>query len=376
MQEEWMREIEILIELYQKEVPKGYGLWVKWKKNNLEKEENFLFFLKELFRQEENEIAKERETAYGATAYEIGVRSFAIGLVPVLIRNRDRLSGIDTYAEILSQRHVAYAYYHLLYEEKFGELQDKECKIRMYEGLVNFYSTFYGLFADNEEAIRLLCKYYPVEENESLPYEENIINALYPHISNAGTPNDFGYAYQGIEQIRKYIDNLPIKLVIDLLNNYSLYNVIYHKVYRHQIYTIIHWSRIEESEKHILKFFYLDSLVLANSFNYTWGDVKQKCGEKIERYILNLDAKLKSTNLNVCMNPHAYWTYDNMKKRLFIEDELMIASIMLEGEKIIFKFDKVISFAESGRSLKLKALNTSPEYASIALMEFSLSGKS
>lgn len=49
-----------------------------------------------------------------------------------------------------------------------------------------------------------------VDNDQELLPDDAVINALYRHVTNAGTPGDLGYAYQGIRQIQEYMVMLPI----------------------------------------------------------------------------------------------------------------------------------------------------------------------
>lgn len=120
--------------------------------------------------------------------------------------------------------------------------------------MVRFYEKFYGRFNDNEEAIELLCKYFP-QGLEKENYNEQIAKALYKHVFSAGTPNDTGYAFQGIARIESYIGALPVVIIEKLLSLYQARLITYNPVYRHQVYAIIMRSQIRNTDKSVLKFF-------------------------------------------------------------------------------------------------------------------------
>ena len=66
----------------------------------------------------------------------------------------------------------------------------------LYLGLADFCLNRFDCFAANEESIELLCVKYPVEVEDFTEEEKNrIADALYRHVSKAGTPNDRGYAF-------------------------------------------------------------------------------------------------------------------------------------------------------------------------------------
>lgn len=336
-----IRQIKTIIETYRAYIPQGYQLWKRRNAEDLESLAEMLGVLGDMFREEEKVIENERKKPYVTDDYENSVRSFAGYLISTLLENHEALDGMASYVELLGQKHMAYAFYHLL---NAGDIDahnaramqnDIRYKKYLYHGLVDFYSTFYGRFADNEEAICLLCKYYPRGKNQWLKGEE-VITALFDHIKHAGTLTDLGYAYHGIEQIQKYISGLPNDLIRELLKQYTLYDVLNQKVYRHQIFAIIDGAGLEDEDKQILKFFYLDSLLIANLFNMVWVDQAKESGEEVEVYYYMYNEKLDIERLQVLKNPDAYWNNEITKQRLFWEDGQQMAGILMKGEKIAF----------------------------------------
>lgn len=195
--------------------------------------------------------------------FENIVRDFAREIFDIVFPFYDELYKNQKYINLLKQRHMAYVLYKHInfigierYEKSQGLL------VQAYVGLADFYKYFYGNFKDNEEAIELLCKYYPEKMPEALTHEE-LAKILYPHISNAGTPNDLGYSYRGISIIKKYIERLSPKVIYYLLNHYRVSDIVYKDICRHQIVTIINYSCLTKEEKRELKFQYVDFFVLA-----------------------------------------------------------------------------------------------------------------
>lgn len=338
MMKEVINEIIEIIEENKNYIPKGYELLERRKAVNPESLAELLEFLGCIFEEEEEAIENERKKRYVTDLYENGVRNFAIALLEVLLKNHECLDGMMAYVELLGQKHMAYAFYYLLDTNSVDThniQNDLRYKESLYNGLVAFYGAFYGSFADNEEAICLLCKYYPKDEDSWLDREE-VIDALIDHIKNAGTPNDFGYAYHGIEQIQKYIHRLPNDLIQGLLKRYALYDVVNQKVYRHQIFAIIDGAGLGDNDKHIMKFFYLDSLLLANLFNLASYDKRVENNERIEVYRNSYNEKLDKRKIQVLKEPDAYWDNKDFEKRLYWEDGQQVAGILLEGLEIVF----------------------------------------
>lgn len=318
-------------------IPKGYVYFQMHINENGDSLSEYILGLFNVLSIEEEAIKEERQAAYVTNDYENGVRNFAIALLKVLLENHEVLNGMMPYAYLLGQKHMAYAFYHLL---DIGSIdlhlqEDKRYRNYLYQGLVNFYSAFYGNFSDNEEAVRLLCKYYPKGEDVEVSREE-VICALMDHIKNAGAFNDLGYAFRGIEQIQKYICGLPDDFIQKLLEQYALYDVVNQKVYRHQMFAIIDGSELGEEDKHILKFFYLDSLLLANLFNTEWVNKVQEDGNEVEVYYNSYDEKLNVKRINVLKEPEAYWDNMNKGRRLFYVDGQQMAEVVKKEDGICF----------------------------------------
>ena len=344
MQNILISDVKEIIQENKQYIPKGYILWenqTPWESESLTE---LLGFLYNLFKEEERAIKNERSTRHINDNYENGVRNFAIALVKKLVKYHEILNGIQSYAKLLGQKHMAYAFYHLcdinLIESLFM-LKEIRYEKPLYQGLTEFYRTFYGSFADNEEAICLLCKYYPKNDDSWLE-QEDVISALIDHLKNAGTPNDLGYAYQGIGLIQQYIHELPNNLILELLKKYGLYEILNQKIYRHQIFAIIDGSGLTKTDKHLWKFFYLDSLLLANHFNYVWVDKATELGDRIETYYNSYDEKLDRKQIQVLKNPNAYWDNQEKEKRVFWETGQQMAHVVLQ--------DGTISFVVQGKN--------------------------
>ena len=225
---------------YEDEVPQSKKLLKSKKVKGIT---DALEFLENLFEAEEKEIERRHLRALITTDYEDRVRRFAVSIIKVLNPERNKLKKYDVYRRLLMQKHMSYAFFNVFDNLSFTSafMSDYlEFQEGMYLGLVYFYTGFYGWFKDNEEAIKLLCKYFP-EEPDMEKYKYEIASALYVHISNAGTPSDRGYAFQGIAQIEKYIGNLPMTVVMEVLKRYQADIIINNAVLRHQVSSIIEY---------------------------------------------------------------------------------------------------------------------------------------
>ena len=223
--------------------------------------------LVKIIEEEGKVIQAEHEKPYVTDDYENGVRRFAADLMSFLISCHEWIKANKNYKALCRNRHVAWGYYYIINTGVYDEtvISEPEYQKILYLGLAEFYRGFYGNFYDNEEAIELLCKFYPEDsERELEEHVSEIAVALYHHVSNAGTPNDTGYAYQGIHLISRYIGNLPDYMVEALIQEYPLYNILNNKISRHQVFAVIEYSGFEMNKKLKSKFWYLDSLMIMN----------------------------------------------------------------------------------------------------------------
>lgn len=205
------------------------------------------------------------------------VRMFAKRFMQDLIKKHDQLKENEKYKELCGTIYAAYGCFQVLFElidmidRPWNYLGDQYYKL-LYLELVKFYDYFYKDFYDNEDAIRFLCRFYPSDIiGESKEDIEKIADILYTHISRAGTPNDFTYAFQGIKTIENYISNLPEKVILAILGKYSIYQLVYNKVFRHQLLSIIKCANFDEKTQRRLKFLCLDSLQIVYNVNMLYS---------------------------------------------------------------------------------------------------------
>lgn len=333
MQDELIKKIQEILYAYADQVSKGYELWQQKRPKTVEE---LLVFLCELFRVEEKAIEEEHKKSFVTDDYENGVRPFAIQVVQALIPYHEELKNDSNYMRLVTQKHMAYAFYYLLNKGIVSSkpvLESLMYERKLYLGLVAFYRDFYSRFHDNEEAIEMLCKYYPSRVELQENYGQ-IADALQSHISNAGTPGDFGYAYNGIGLIQQYICKLPKKLIEELLKQYRLYDIVNERIYRHQIFTIIHWSQMEKEEKQILKFFYLDSIMIVNLVNIEIQRKTAYQGMPVKLCGSFFGIQLKEPIIQVFENPDTYWSNDNLRKRSLKKDGCPLLDIVLHKNVI------------------------------------------
>lgn len=330
------------IEYFKGDVPEGRVILEN--ADSISTEQQLLSVLNKLFELEEDAIEKERSKPYVTDTYENKVRHFSLQLVRSLISCHQYLKEHESYSILLRHRHVAYGFYKGLEKGIINELNEYSDILNephfgklLYLGLVDFYENFYGSFSDNEEAIELLCEFYPkdIDLTENI---DSIVSAIFRHITNAGTPNDIGFAYMGIELIREYVCNLPIEIIDKLLQKYELYRIINEKVYRHQIFTIIDNSIIDSKEKLKYKFTYIDRLLLANYMN---DNIFEKYGNNesnlVPQYLSwQIDLSVKKIGViknSMTDNIYAYWTNDCSAEHHFVLDEKVVIIISLDIDK-------------------------------------------
>ncbi len=313
----------------------------------------------------EKQIEDEHKKVYVTDEYENEVRSFTNTLVYSIIENGiyKELKDNSSYNKLLCQRHVAYSFYHCInseeadditldeknnirnLKEKFDQYIDENCNRNLYNGLANFYSKFYGRFYDNQEAIELLCKYYPQNISDFSKEEKNVIReALYKHVSSAGTPNDLGYAYGGIELIRKYIGNLPEEIVKDILELYPIDRLTLMSVFRHQVVSIIMYSSMSKEEKERIKFWCIDAIMIIEYLNKKIIQIiKEENSVQIE-YAFSGMEKTIINNIDVLKTPKTYWQNTAWEKwTLYVNNEinaeLSIDNIEFYGQAYDVNFD-------------------------------------
>lgn len=287
-------------------------------------------------KKEELVIAEEHNRSYVTDNYENGLRWFTNRLCVVLAKEYDRLKDCNGLEALLNQRHIAYSCYHDCYYKEmekprgFKLIHEKAA----YLGLMEFYSKFYGRFSDNEEAIVLLCINYPsgmLSEEE----EDKLVESLASHIYNAGTINDIGYAYHGIEKIEEHIKMLPDRVVEKIIGQYELFKVLNDKVSRRQLYSLIDASVLQE--KHKLKFWCIDSLYIANYINFCLADILKGQNKDITFYHSPFDIMVKDEQIPVFSSPKADWKCVRKEERRFVIENGSPISVCLQGDKIIIQ---------------------------------------
>ena len=161
--------------------------------------DSLLEMLVRLFEVEEKEIEKEKLKPYTNDLHEGSVKNIARDLWIIFVIYHKKICQSYYYKKLLCVKYMGYGFFKNLFysqnqdvKKRYELIIKKEAYYKcLYMGMVTFFEGFYGWFADNEEAIELICKYYPeninleqyeekhllkvVEGNESYEKEVNLI---------------------------------------------------------------------------------------------------------------------------------------------------------------------------------------------------------
>lgn len=296
------------LELYRQMLPAIYNK-VNPQKTIPENFDEILGLLVNIFNYEEQEALSRNNNGNEGI-----VRIFAKKFMQDLLKNHDQLKENKNYIELCRTIYAAYGCFQVLDES--ADMKDDEslyflgeqCYKLLYWGLVKFYDYFDTNFYDNEDAIRFLCKFCPsniiVRSKEDI---EKISDTLYTHISRAGTPSDFSYAFQGIRTIEKYISNLPENVILAILGKYSIYQLVYNKVFRHQLLTIIKYADFDEKTRRRLKFLCLDSLQIVYNVNMLYNQKLIEENEEVDFSENYYDCTLSDKEMKIFKEGDLHW---------------------------------------------------------------------
>ncbi len=252
------------------------------------------------------------------------------------------IKGNRQFERLFNHRHMCCAFYALKAsdEEVFNQLlNDSHFEDLCYRGLIEYFDMYTGPFYNNERAITMLCAYFPARKMDVQEYER-LTPVLFRHISYAGSKGDRGYAYEGISAIQKGISKIPIQYILRGLDGISLSNVLGDPIVRKQVYTVIRYSQWDDFlEK---KFFYLDSLIIANKLNEILY-LKYK-NERYSRYYIDYVTRIGQEKIMVLHEEneekYGYWENTPFKQRVFKLDEVPILTISYQNENIEIKYNK------------------------------------
>ncbi len=277
-----------------------------WNKENITTIEDILTTLNKIFRVEEERVDNKYEEPFVTIVYEDKVISKLRSIVYATLRSIPVHEYLKEYKELMSRRYFAYIAF-----IKDGDLKkyigsDKILMKTLYLGLVEFFNKRVDCFSTNEEAIELLCTKYPQEFYDidfTEKEKEEIASVLYRHVSQAGTPNDIGYAFKGIGLIEENIKSIPKDIILKMVNQYRLFDVVNREIIRHQICAVILNMDLTETEVKRYKFFYLDSLMIADTINKMLERENKSWGKNY----LSGDALATDTEIEVFKQPEVYW---------------------------------------------------------------------
>lgn len=266
--------------------------------------EKILKYLLKITEYKESIIVEEHKKPYITDDVENKWKSFVVGCMKNILFNYEDIASENLeniLVDLFEHRHWGYGFFKA-YEEQENykyisrreesdeesEEKSKEYAIKLlcndeikykilYLSFAEYCENFFGAFYDNENSIRMLCRYYPQNIEFIDGEQKKIASALYTHVSNAGVYGELGYAYNGIEMIEKYIGRLPENIILKLLQCYTFYSFSIDHVRRRQIHAVIMKSCLRESHKRKYKFFFMDSVViLRNMQNLLFREMEQK----------------------------------------------------------------------------------------------------
>lgn len=300
--------------------------------------EGLLSVCNKIFRSAEESVDEKASKPFTTISCEDQIISDLQALAKWILKNISINNNTNEYRKLMSRRYFAYI---VLTEidniDKYIESNEILIKT-LYLGLVDFFKNRYDCFATNEEAIKMICIKYPqnISDNDFNEKEKDeIASVLYKHVSLAGTPNDIGYAFNGISLIEENIKCIPEDILLIMLKKYSLYDIVTREVIRHQVCAVIINSQLEEKIEHY-KFFFLDSLLIADTINKMW-DRENKNWEKNYSSIHTL---MEKTEFEVFKNPKVYWENEIEKTVRVCHVGTEQLEIARHGEIIEVSYDK------------------------------------
>lgn len=301
----WIMDFEQIENRIETEITKN-NLEELWNKENITTIEDILTTLNKIFRVEEERVDNKYEEPFVTIVYEDKVISKLWSIVYATLRSIPVHEYLKEYKELMSRRYFAYIAFTKDEDLKKYIGSDKILMKILYLGLVEFFSKRFNCFSANEEAIELLCKKYPQEFND-IDFTENeknqIASTLYRHVSQAGTPNDIGYAFKGIGLIEENIKSIPKDIILKMVNQYRLFDVVNREIIRHQICAVILNMDLTETEVKRYKFFYLDSLMLADTIN----KMLERENRSWKKVYLSVDTLVTDTEIGIFKEPLVYW---------------------------------------------------------------------
>ncbi len=320
----------------------SYGILDQIKYCKADDPEEIFRLLKEYFKKAEEDISPYKYTASSLERMQNRIMLFADAILKELLPKHKEWKDLEEYKGFLSQKFIAYRFFCFLNGKSKGTdsldkvyldrvLATKGFHRILYLGLIEFYKDSYGHLAEREEAIEFLCTYY------KMCGLTEVVPVLYQYFSAAGTPEDRGYAHRGIEWMKKYLKHLPEWVVIKVLQQYSMPSVIRNAVYRNQIYTMIEFSQIKTREKNRMKFYLLDSVILADQITRYFGETEGD--SRKESHSFGYDDRIYDTEIQIAKNPRTYWkNFEGTGERsLFCGKKHKVSIYLWDNEKIIVR---------------------------------------
>jgi len=217
----------------------------------------------------ESQLAEEKNKPYRTDFVEKEICEKSKLIVKIIIGfyNYLVIEYENELVKLYEHRHFGYAFflYDLTNPMMVGfKIEEMYRYDILYSSLCEFYIQFYGDFDNNETAIELLCVCY--RRRLLRKFDQNkLVNAIFPHIKNAGNYGDTGYAYNGLKLIQTHVHRLGDVIISRIIARYMVRDISNNYVYREQMIALIQSLTYKDEEKRELKFLYIDSIIMADS---------------------------------------------------------------------------------------------------------------
>lgn len=294
--------------------------------------------LNDLFIKWENKINEEHSKPFVTNDFENQLGSFAINCAVQIAENQEEIRKVpkEKLEKLFCHRHLGYGFYKSYEKTNLFFAKDIEVTKILYHSLADYFNQFFWEFDNKVLAIRMICKYYPESAHVKVETKQVVMSALFKHVKFAGMPGDVGYSFAGITEIQRWFKKLPTQIIEGILKQYTIFDIRNNKVCRNQIYTIISSSKLSEVNKYIYKFFFIDSVLLADALTRILHRVYINENEEINDLTWDradcADNKILVWN-NINKKLESYWYNNNYKHRRFNIGDERIAEIKLVHNK-------------------------------------------
>lgn len=274
-----MSNVKAIITAYNKYrdvFPKSFGKYPL--SDNIDSYDDLLATLNSYLDDIDEVIKKEDGKKFVVDDEKVRASTYGELLYMILVPYHMELVEHTAYRTLLNNRFIGHGFFSIYNQQSspqefktfdgVNQVVGDDASLRvLYLSMCDYYRQYYGKFNNNEEAIEFICKYFSHTFLLDTKDKDRVISGLFNHITAAGSPGEYGKAYNGIALIEEHIENLLPEIVDGLLDMYDVYNVLININTRKQIYTIIKYANMEEDHKLALKFKYIDSILITDKMN-------------------------------------------------------------------------------------------------------------